>query len=518
VAPIGSGRLRVLGAGAVLLLWGALAWAYLERLDGRAQDDLYITYRYARNLAEGQGFVYNPGERVFGLSEPGLGLLLAGIHRLTGASIPHLGSLVFGLSLLALAAAVLVAAGRRGRVPEALLGGSLLLGWSLIWASHGSGAPLFLALLAAAALLAERAAGPAGGGAAAAGSSWKAAAAGAGLLAGLAVWVRPDAAAGLALLALLLWPRYPRRSVVVGFTGLVVAGIGAGAVVLYFGSILPQTLEAKRVMVEAFLPGNGAAEFWGEALAVFRRHSGSGWWLLLGLGAAGAAPLFRRAGLVGRFLVLFAGVVAIAYSVLGVPLFSWYVLPVEIGLVYGFAFAVGTAARWLARRFPGWPRLARAAAALAAACAVSLPVLLPLAKSSQRWAIDFAGFGRLNAYRDAAEWIRASTPETASVAYLEIGVLGYYSRRPLLDLLGLVSPESLPYVGARDLLGALRARSTDLVVSRPQSRMRPIVGSPWFQASYEEAARFHAPRGGGWVAVYQRKVATGETEGNATEP
>ena len=33
-------------------------------------DDAYITYRYARNLAEGLGFVYNPGERVFSTTTP----------------------------------------------------------------------------------------------------------------------------------------------------------------------------------------------------------------------------------------------------------------------------------------------------------------------------------------------------------------------------------------------------------------------------------------------------------------
>jgi len=514
-APFGRGRWQAVGAGAVLLLWGALVWGYLERLDGRAQDDLYITYRYAGNLAEGHGFVYNPGERVFGLSEPGFGLLLAGLHWLTGASIPHLGSLVFGLSLLALAVLLLVAAGRRGRAPEALLGGSLLVGWSQVWVSHGAGAPLLLALLTAAALLAERAAELEETGA---GAAWKGAIGMAGLLGGLAVWVRPDAAAGLALLALLLWRRSPWRSVVLGSAGLLVAGLGAGAAALYFGSVLPQTLEAKRVMVEAFLPGFGAADFWREALAVFRRHAGSGWWLLLGAGAAGFVAWWRGAGLPGKLLVLFAGAVALAYSVLGVPLFSWYLLPVEATLVYGFAFSAGAVARWLARRVPAHARVARAATALAAAAALCLPVLLPVARSSQRWAAGFAGFGRLNAYRDAAEWIRASTPEAASVAYLEIGVLGYYSQRPLLDLLGLVSPESLPYVASRDLLGALHARPTDLVVSRPRSRMAPIVASPWFQASYEEAARFHPPRGRGWIAVYRRKLPVRELEGNPRGP
>ena len=40
-------------------------------------DDAWITYRYAYNLAAGDGFVYNPGERVFGTSAPGYALLLA---------------------------------------------------------------------------------------------------------------------------------------------------------------------------------------------------------------------------------------------------------------------------------------------------------------------------------------------------------------------------------------------------------------------------------------------------------
>ena len=44
-------------------------------------DDAFITFRYARNLALGHGFVYNPGEWVLGTTAPAFGLLLA---------IPHL--------------------------------------------------------------------------------------------------------------------------------------------------------------------------------------------------------------------------------------------------------------------------------------------------------------------------------------------------------------------------------------------------------------------------------------------
>ena len=41
------------------------------------------------------------------------------------------------------------------------------------------------------------------------------------------------------------------------------------------------------------------------------------------------------------------------------------------------------------------------------------------------------------------EWLRDNTPEDAVVAALDIGAVGYASDRPVLDLMGLVSPEIL---------------------------------------------------------------------------
>jgi hypothetical protein len=47
-------------------------------------DDAYITFRYARNVAGGVGFVYNAGERVLGTTTPAFTLLLAALSRLSG--------------------------------------------------------------------------------------------------------------------------------------------------------------------------------------------------------------------------------------------------------------------------------------------------------------------------------------------------------------------------------------------------------------------------------------------------
>jgi hypothetical protein len=44
-------------------------------------------------------------------------------------------------------------------------------------------------------------------------------------------------------------------------------------------------------------------------------------------------------------------------------------------------------------------------------------------------------------YRAAGEWLAAYTPVEAVVGALEVGILGYYTRRPMVDFAGLIQPE-----------------------------------------------------------------------------
>jgi 4-amino-4-deoxy-L-arabinose transferase-like glycosyltransferase len=56
----------------------------------RIGDDAYITLRYARNRAHGQGFVYNPGERVLGTTTPLYTLLLVpGVSLFGSEGLPR---------------------------------------------------------------------------------------------------------------------------------------------------------------------------------------------------------------------------------------------------------------------------------------------------------------------------------------------------------------------------------------------------------------------------------------------
>jgi hypothetical protein len=58
-------------------------------------DDAFITFRYARNIADGLGFVYNSGEKILGTTTPLFTLLLAGSGRLFSNSfIPHFSYII----------------------------------------------------------------------------------------------------------------------------------------------------------------------------------------------------------------------------------------------------------------------------------------------------------------------------------------------------------------------------------------------------------------------------------------
>ncbi len=141
----------MIGAGVILLLHG---WFYFHY----TSDDAYISYRYARNLADGAGLVWNPGQHVEGYTNFLWVMMLAGMDWI-GFDIVESGRwLGYGLALIAMAEAYLLSTmlvgGRPGR--WAGVATLLLLGASgvwAVWAFAGLESPLLSVLILAAILL-----------------------------------------------------------------------------------------------------------------------------------------------------------------------------------------------------------------------------------------------------------------------------------------------------------------------------------------------------------------------------
>lgn len=474
----------ILAGAAILWLLPAIYAAW--RLGEKSFDDFYITYRYAWNLATGHGFVFNPGERVFGTTAPGFGLLLALLTRLTGISIPWLGTLAMSVALVVIAVLALRDSGDRW--PEAFAAGSLLLTCHFIWVQHGSEVPFTLAVLVAAAAVAGRSPALAG------------------LLAGYAVWCRPDALVGAALLGLLLWQerrRLPWRYGV-ALAGVVAAGLASAR--LWFGAFLPHTLEAKRA--QALIAGSSwkaGVEFWPETLRqIDRLYTGDHALVLILVGGIGLAVVWLRGGRVLRLLAANAVALAIAYPLLKVPAYTWYMIPVVAAALYGACFLAGEIGRRLAALArPGTVR--RAAAILIAGllfAAVFFSIILRTAQEATRP----RAFPRFTLYEQTGAWIRDHSAPGDEISYVEVGTLAYFSDRPVQDLVGLVSPRNLPFLVRNDLLGAFREHPTTFLIQHEKlaSFTAPIVAHRWFRRRWDEVHREAMRSPGEALVVYRR--------------
>jgi hypothetical protein len=101
----------------------------------------------------------------------------------------------------------------------------------------------------------------------------------------------------------------------------------------------------------------------------------------------------------------------------------------------------------------------------------------------------------------AARWVAANTAPNALVAAHDIGALGYFAERDLLDLAGLVSPEVIPFIRDETRLAAfLRDRHADYLVTFPEWYPKLVQGA---HLIYSTAGGFSPRMGGENMAVYQ---------------
>ncbi len=100
-----------------------------------------------------------------------------------------------------------------------------------------------------------------------------------------------------------------------------------------------------------------------------------------------------------------------------------------------------------------------------------------------------------------ANWVATETETDALIAAHDIGALGYFGGRPLLDLAGLVSPDVIPFIRDEDRLAAyLDSHRAEYLVTFPGwypalvRRSSPV---------YQTGGSYSAELGGENMAVYR---------------
>jgi arabinofuranosyltransferase len=406
-------RVAVLLLLAVAVAVGLACALFLDYLS----DDAFISFRYARNLATGQGLVYNAGERVEGFTNFLVVVVLAALHRL-GVDLVVVGR---ALSLAAGAAAVVLAwalarAGLERRQALALVAAFLVAvnPYHAAWAGAGLETTLFSALLVAAAL-------PLLGGPVTRGRFL--AASGLALLLAL---TRPEGVALYAVLAAgaaLAAPgdlRARARTLGPGLALFAVLGaIYFASRWAYFGDLLPNTFHAK----SAFTPNHVR-----RGLAYLRDFATNPfvlWAVPLVLAGAWAAARRRL------------------WAVLAIPVAVLVILVLEGGdglpmyrfVVPALPFLAALAAMGI-ERVDG--RLGRAGLALGLIVAgvVSYLSFYPN-RDAQFLNYVYQRNVEVPAWSAVGRALGATFPPGTTVAVVPIGAVGYYSGLPIVDMVGL---------------------------------------------------------------------------------
>jgi hypothetical protein len=193
------------------------------------------------------------------------------------------------------------------------------------------------------------------------------------------------------------------------------------------------------------------------------------WWTLLVavLAIVGLTRVARgRAAAWSVPLLAFAVLYVIVYSALGVPdLYRWY-YAVPAYCAVGLA-ALGVEALWR-RRLPAPPYPAVGVAVIIAIVGVlETPTQLPPSRAG---------------YEEAGRWIGDKTPPAATIAATQIGIVGYYSQRPIVDYLGLFSSGAAAALRRGDLRWWVSTYQPDYWVVRkaPDAVEQPVRSEPWF--------------------------------------
>lgn len=443
-------ELLIFSALAALCVLGYVALLSARAAPGFPLDDGWIHQTYARNWAATGQLAYVPGQPSAGSTAPLWTGLLSVAYRV--GIDPLIWTYLLGAMSLALGAWLAYRVTDRlypaHRAVAWAVGVACALEWHLVWAAaSGMETSLFIAL---ALLIIERML--------ALSSGWII-----GVIGGALILTRPEGLLLIGLAAIVLLARSGWQSGLqfsIGFLVVVAPGIGfnlqAG------GTLFPNTFYAKQ---SEYAILTSSTSIWLQSIVEMLAAPLSG-------AVAAAAPGFVIGLIAQRRTILdhtqWAKWLPIGWVGLHISVYALrlpvhyqhgrYLIPViPVILIYGL---IGTAQ--LATRSGRGARLI--GRALAASIGVILIGFMPIGAATYATDVSIIDDEMVT----VARWLNANIPPTATIAAHDIGAIGYFTSRPLLDLAGLISPEVIPFI--RDearLLEWLKTRGAQYLVTFP---------------------------------------------------
>ena len=434
----------------------------------RTIDDAFITYRYARNILAGEGFVYNPGEQVLGTTTPLYTLTLVALGTLTGGTEANFPMIALSINALADALTALLLWKLGERLGYKIAGAAAALVWasapfSVTFAIGGLETSLYVLLLTTAVYTHISA-------------RHKLAA----FLAALSLLTRPDALILLGPLALdriashvarrtsHIAPRSTLHTLRDLIPELLAFILPAAAwftfATLYFGSPIPHSILAKSLAYR--LPDTAALIRLLQHYATpFLGHLTFGIpWIGIGLViypfffAIGARAALKATPRLWPW-VIYPWLYFVVFAIANPLIFRWYLTPPLPAYIFfilmGMEHFVGTIAE--GAEVPAGHQSWRARISQ---ILLPLVILFPLALTLQGWTLtpdhgpnrpapEMAWYKLELLYHRAADILNDEIADDASASPVlaagDVGVLGFHTPTRILDTVGLNSPQSLEY-------------------------------------------------------------------------
>jgi hypothetical protein len=452
--------------------------------EGFPLDDSWIHQTYARNLALRGEWAFTPGIPSGGSTSPLYTVILSVGHRL---GFPMLWTDLVAIAALALTSLLAADLAERlfpnvrvARMPIGLLAGlACAFSWHLVWAAaSGMETVIFAALCLLMIRILER------------GAIF-------GVVAAITVAARPEGALLAAILGVSVLLRrsgqtnLPRwlLSTVIGFA----IGIAPYALLnlSISGSLLPNTASAKQAENVPLIARGFLVNFWGMTEPLT-----AGGQLLLLPGVLYALIRVVRGKDTGADSWLRLALVA--WSVALIALYAWrlpayyqhgrYVIP-ALPTLYIVGVG-GTVLLWRDFRRPGVPRILVRTAAITAGLVFAAFWIIGIGVFARE--VDMINSDMVR----AANWLANNVPPEQLLAVHDIGAVGYFAPRPVLDLAGLVSPEVIPIIlDANALYDLMVAKDVRWLMVLPPQR-----ADFWLNTFCE---RFNANGGMGGMAIFE---------------
>lgn len=447
--------------GWVLFLSAVCIRLVFHLYSGFITDDAFITFRYAENIANGIGFVFNPGERVLGTSTPLFTLLLS-LCALLRVGLP-LASVSVSLIAAGLTAILVYRLTiEYGLTRLAWLPPLIYILWprSIAAETCGMETALFTLLVTGTFFLYRL-------------KRYDFAL----ILASLALLCRPEGAIVMAIITVAVIFRGGKAAIPKFILPLLLLASWSLFSLGYFGALVPNSIPAKLALYSE----TGSGSSLEHAAYLFALHSPFGWISTL-LAMAGVILLAVRRRLpVPEILLVLIMLLFLTFS--HTHLFFWYVVPIYP--IYSILVAVPLLT--FLDALPHFQRHKRLAA-LAVGIVIAIPLIAATVSTAESYRSEQDVLERV--HKRIGLYLAENVKHGGLVAAEDIGYIGFYSGATILDRDGLVSPEAIPYNISGRYIQLIEDARPEWLVAAANSRLSGFLKDPWLIDNYQRVRRY----------------------------